>query len=178
MPRDSRIITIENTKFIFITNFSGDPERDTYGNKTRKANIIIPTEEQADDLAHAGFNVKVCYSKEDKGRLELPKTTSDYDVYLNIKSDLEMPVTFYVSIIANFDSEWPPSIYTVCDGKPEKLTEKNVSRIDKVYVTNVNAVLNPYYSKRNDSWSLYIKTMYVEYDDTEDPFAQRYAQDE
>ena len=43
MARNSKIITIENTRFIFATNFSGDPERDTYGDDSRKANIIIPT---------------------------------------------------------------------------------------------------------------------------------------
>ena len=56
--RDNRIVAIENTKFIFMTNFSGDPKRDNFGSSRRKANLIIPTEEQAKDLADAGFKVK------------------------------------------------------------------------------------------------------------------------
>ena len=153
--RDSRIITIENTRFIFTTNFSGDPERDNYGNSDRKANIIIPTKEQADDLAAAGFNVKCTKPKEGEEEGFVP--------------------TYFVSVKANYDSEWPPRIFLVCgDAEPELLTVDTVKRLDMIYITNVNAVLNPYYSQRNDSWSLYIKTMYVEQDETDDPFAARY----
>lgn len=153
--RDSRIITIENTRFIFTTNFSGDPERDNYGNSDRKANIIIPTKEQADDLAAAGFNVKCTKPKEGEEEGFVP--------------------TYFVSVKANYDSEWPPRIFLVCgDAEPELLTVDTVKRLDMIYITNVNAVLNPYYSQRNDTWSLYIKTMYVEQDETDDPFAARY----
>lgn len=153
--RDSRIITIENTRFIFTTNFSGDPERDNYGNSDRKANIIIPTKEQADDLAAAGFNVKCTKPREGEEEGFIP--------------------TYFVSVKANYDSEWPPKIFLVCgNAEPELLTVDTVKRLDMVYVTNVNAVLNPYYSQRNDTWSLYIKTMYVEQDETDDPFAARY----
>jgi len=153
--RDSRIIAIENTRFIFTTNFSGDPERDNYGNSDRKANIIIPTKEQADDLAAAGFNVKCTKPKEGEEEGFVP--------------------TYFVSIKANYDSEWPPRIFLVCgDAEPELLTVDTVKRLDMIYITNVNVVLNPYYSQRNDSWSLYIKTMYVEQDETDDPFAARY----
>jgi hypothetical protein len=153
--RDSRIITIENTRFIFTTNFSGDPERDNYGNSDRKANIIIPTKEQADDLAAAGFNVKCTKPKEGEEEGFVP--------------------TYFVSVKANYDSEWPPRIFLVCgDSEPELLTVDTVKRLDMIYITNVNAVLNPYYSQRNDTWSLYIKTMYVEQDETDDPFAARY----
>ena len=33
--RDNLVI-IEETKFIYKTNFSGDPDRDTYGNTQKK----------------------------------------------------------------------------------------------------------------------------------------------
>ena len=33
---------VENTRFIFNTNFSGDPNRDKYGSAERKANLVIP----------------------------------------------------------------------------------------------------------------------------------------
>lgn len=156
MARNSRIISIENTRFIFATNFSGDPERDNYGNSDRKANIIIPTKEQADDLAEMGFNVRCTKPKEGEEEGFKP--------------------TYFVAIKANYDSEWPPKIYLVSgDAEAQELDETTVDRLDKVYVTNVNAVLNPYYSERNKTWSLYIKIMYVEQDVDDDPFAARYA---
>lgn len=175
--RDSKIIKIEDTRFIFDTNFSGDPERDIYGNDDRKANIVIPTEEQATDLWNTGFNVKVCFNKDDKERLGLKKTTAKFDAYLDIRDDLEEAATFYVPIIANYDSEWPPKIYLVSgDADPELLTIDTVKRLDRVYVLNVNAILNPFHNTKNgaDTWSLYIRTMYVEQDVEDDPYAARY----
>ena len=43
-------IAIDNTRFIFQTNFSGDPNNDRFGDSRRKANIMIPDPEQAKDL--------------------------------------------------------------------------------------------------------------------------------
>lgn len=40
-------VNIDNTRFIFDTNFSGDPNRDRYGSSRRRVNVVIPTEEQA-----------------------------------------------------------------------------------------------------------------------------------
>lgn len=155
MVRNSKIITIENTRFIFITNFSGDPERDAYGDDSRKANIIIPTKEQADDLAEQGFNVK--YTSPKPGEEE------------------GFNPTYFIAVRVNYDSEWPPKIYLVSgNAEPRLLDESTISTLDKIYVTNVNAVLNPYYSERNKTWSLYVKTMYVEQDIDDDPFAARY----
>lgn len=60
--RDNLVI-IEGTKFIYKTNFSGDPDRDTYGNTQRKGNLIIPDIEQARRLIDEGFNVKLTKPK-------------------------------------------------------------------------------------------------------------------
>ena len=46
-------IALDNTRFIFMTNFSGDPARDKWGDDRRKANIIIPSEDQAKDMTKA-----------------------------------------------------------------------------------------------------------------------------
>lgn len=155
MARNSKIITIENTRFIFVTNFSGDQERDTYGDDSRKANIIIPTKEQADDLAEQGFNVKCTSPKPGEEEGFIP--------------------AYFIAVRVNYDSEWPPKIYLVSgNAEPRLLDESTISTLDKIYVTNVNAVLNPYYSERNKTWSLYVKTMYVEQDVDDDPFAARY----
>lgn len=154
MKKDN--VIIENTKFIFTTNFSGDPARDeAYHSSDRKANIIIPTEEQARALADMGFNVKCTKPREGEEEGFVPR--------------------YFVSVKANYGSEYPPNIYLVSgDAEPELLNEETVGRLDKVYILNVNAVLNPWYSERNRTWSLYIKTMYVEQDLESDPFASRY----
>ena len=54
---NNKIVSIENTRFIFETNFSGDPRRDKYGDTKRYVNIVIP-EEIACELSDEGFNVK------------------------------------------------------------------------------------------------------------------------
>lgn len=152
MARREDYIAIENTTFIFRTNFSGDPERDTYGSSERKANIIIPSKEQADELASKGFNVKAT----------TPKNEGDEP-------------TYFVVIRVNYDSEWPPKIYLVSgDTEPRMLDVESIDILDKIYVTNVNAVLSPYLNPRTNRKSLYVRTMYVEQDIDEDPFASRY----
>lgn len=50
-------VNIDNTRFIFDTNFSGDPNRDRYGSSRRRVNVVIPTEEQAQQLIEMGLNV-------------------------------------------------------------------------------------------------------------------------
>ena len=155
MARNSKIITIENTRFIFATNFSGDPERDRYRDDSRKANIIISTKEQADDLAEQGFNVKRTSPKPGEEEGFVP--------------------AYFIAVRVNYDSEWPPKVYLVSgNSEPRLLDESTISTLDKIYVTNVNAVLNPYYSERNKTWSLYVKTMYVEQEVDDDPFVARY----
>lgn len=155
MAKNSNIITIEDTRFIFTTNFSGDPSRDSFGNDSRKADIIIPTKEQADDLAEQGFNVKCTKPKPGEEEGFVP--------------------TYFITIKVNYDSEWPPKIYLVSgEAEPRLLAEETIDILDKIYITNVNVVLNPYFSERNNRWSLYVKTMYVEQDVDDDPFAARY----
>lgn len=150
-----KLIAIENTKFIFKTNFSGDPERDSYGNDSRKANIIIPTEAQALELKEEGFNVKQTAPKDPDDENYIPR--------------------YFVQVSANYASDWPPQIWLVSgNAAPVLLDETSVGIIDKVYVTNVNIVLNPYLNQKTKKNSLYIKTMYVEQDVESDPFASRY----
>lgn len=154
--REKKLITIENTKFIFMTNFSGDPERDNFGSDARKANIIIPDHEQARDMIDAGFNVKRTKPK--------PGEEDEY-----------VP-TYFVSINVNYDTDWPPKIYLVTgDADPVLLDEETIDILDKCYVLNVNAVLNPYHNQRTGKSSLYVRTMYVEQDIEDDPFAGRYG---
>lgn len=151
-----KLISIENTRFIFKTNFSGDPERDTFGSTTRYGNLIIPDEEMARELAEEGFNVR--QTKPKPGMEE------------------EFEPTYFVKITVNYDSEWPPKIYLVSgDSEPQILDEESIDTLDKVYVINVNAILNPYMNQRTGKSSLYVRTMYVEQDVEDDPFAARYT---
>ena len=153
--RRKQLIVIENTKFIFRTNFSGDPSRDYFGAETRKASIIIPDEEQALNMIDQGFNVKCTKPKPGEEEGFEPR--------------------YFVDIKVNYDSPWPPKIYLVSgDAEPLLLDEKSISMLDKCYVLNVNAVLNPSVNQRTGKASLYVRTMYVEQDVEEDPFAHRY----
>lgn len=153
--RDKKLICIENTKFIYQTNFSGDPDRDRFGSDARKANLIIPDPEQAQELINLGFNVRETTPKPGEEEGFIP--------------------TYFVAVNANYDSAWPPKIWLVSgDAEPRLLDEDSVGIVDKCYVLNVNAVLNPYINTKTNRSSLYIKTMYVEQDLEEDPFASRY----
>ena len=153
--RERKLISIENTKFIFRTNFSGDPDRDTYGNDARRANIIIPDIRQAQDLIEEGFNVKVTKPRDGEEDGFIPE--------------------YFVAIGVNYDTNWPPKIYLVSgDAEPVLLNEESVGCLDMCQVQNVNVVLNPYTNQRTGRKSLYVRTMYVEQDIQDDPFASRY----
>lgn len=153
--KEKKFISIENTRPIFVPNFSGDPERDRFGSNARQVNLVIPDPEQALDLRDAGFNVKETKPREDDG------------------DDFE-PV-YYVNVKLNYNSDYPPRVYLVSgDADPVLLDEESVDMLDRCYILNINAVLNPYYNQRTDRKSLYVRTMYVEQDIEEDPFASRY----
>lgn len=157
MERLNQII-IEDTKFKFKTNFAGDPNNDKkYGSSTRRGVIIIPDEKLALELMDHGFNIKCTSPIEGKEKEYIPE--------------------YYVSVIANYDSPYPPKIYMVPEnGRPVLLDEKTVKEVDGVSLSakTVNVVLSPYFSQRTMKWSLYIKTMYVEQGLSTDPFASKY----
>ena len=123
--QERRLISIENTNFIWRTNFSGDPERDSFGNDSRQANIIIPDRGMALDMLDAGFNVKSTKPK--------PGEEEGFEP------------TYFVSIKVNYDARRAPKIYLVSgDADPVLLDEDSIDILDAVYVLNVNVVLNPY----------------------------------
>lgn len=155
MAREKELICIEDTNFIFQTNFSGDPSRDSFGSDARKATIIIPDPEQAQALFNAGFNVKQTKPKEGEEEGFAP--------------------VYFVTVNVNYNSAWPPKICLVSgNSEPRELNENSVGILDKCDILNVNVVLNPYYNPKTKRSSLYVQTMYVEQDLTSDPFAQRY----
>ena len=156
--REKKLISIENTRFIFRTNFSGDPERDTFGSDARKVNIVIPDPDQALELLDAGFNVKKTKPRD---------------------NDEDYIPEYFVAVNINYDTKWPPRIHLVSgNAEPVLLDEDTVGELDSCYVRNVNVILNPYQNKLTGRNSLYVRTMYVEQDLEADPFAQRYARND
>lgn len=153
---NNNLIRIDDTKFKFITNFSGDPERDRFGSDARQANIVIPSEEQALELIRAGFNVKQTKPREDDGDDFVPE--------------------YFVVVKVNYDTKWPPKVWLVSgNSEPVLLDENSVGTLDDCSVANVNVILNPYENQRTGRKSLYVRTMYVEQAVDEDPYAHRYA---
>lgn len=152
---EKKLVCIDDTKFIYWTNFAGNPERDNFGSDVRKGNVIIPTIEQARELIDAGFNVRRTEPRDGEEEGFVP--------------------TYFVSVTANYNTTWPPKIFLVSgDAEPVLLDAESVGIIDTVRVKNVNVVLNPYYNSKTHRASLYVRTMYVEKDVESDPYADRY----
>ena len=123
--RERKIISIEDTNFIWRTNFSGDPERDSFGSDARQANLIIPDPAMAEELIADGYNIKQTKPREGEEEGFEPR--------------------YFVSVKVNFDSFNPPRIYLVSgDADPLLLDEESIDILDRCQVLNVNATLNPY----------------------------------
>lgn len=158
-----KTIAVDNTRFIFQTNFSGDPANDRFNDVRRKASIVIPDPEQARDLIKAGFKV----------RETRPRPDDDPQSFV--------PEYFVTGVLmyrtrSGVPVKYPPKVYLVSgDSEPVLLDEESVACIDHMRVKNVNVILNPYeYDPVNHQLSLYIRTMYVEQDLDDDPYAERY----
>lgn len=163
MASNPRLICIDDTRFIFTTNFSGDPARDTYGDDRRKCNIIIPSEDQAKDITKAGFKVKTTKPRKNED-------PNDFKPEYYIETQVKYRKRNGEKV------KYPPKIYLVPgNGQPKiELTEESIGCLDHIRVKNVNVVLNPW--ERDDgSLGLYIRTLYVEQDIDDDPYAARYA---
>lgn len=159
---EKKMIAIDDTKFIFETNFSGDKSKDRWGDDRRKCNIIIPDPRQANELLDKGFKV----------RQTKPHPDEDADDFIP---------TFFVQAILKYRDrygkplKYAPKVYLVnMDGVPVPLDEESVSSLDGISVANVNCILNAWETE-DGSYSLYIRTMYVEQDFDDDPYAARYA---
>ena len=150
---------VENTRFIFSTNFSGDPNRDKYGNTERKANLVIPDISMARQLIDEGFNVKMTKPREGDEEGFVP--TYDVVIKLAYRNRNGEP------------KQWPPKVLLVVEDSVTELDEESVSCIDYAWIDRVNVVLNKYESDRGKS--LYIKTMEVFQRVEDDPILARHA---
>ncbi|MBO7448970.1 MAG: hypothetical protein J6U54_01260 [Clostridiales bacterium] len=162
MSGNKNIIAIDDTRFIYETNFAGDPAKDKFGDARRKCNIIIPDPSQAQDMLDKGFRVKSTK----------PGPDDDPDDFI--------PTNFVQAVLKYRDRygkelKYPPKVYLVnADNEPVPLDEEDVKVLDQIRASNVNVILNAWETD-DGSYSLYIRTMYVEQDFDEDPYAARYA---
>lgn len=152
-------VNIDDTRFIFTTNFSGDQSRDRFGSDARRVNVVIPSQELVNHLIALG--VKVKQTK--------PNPEYTYD-------EPYVP-TSYVPITINMKSQWPPHVYWITTtGKRLLCDVDTIGHLDFIRVKNVCVQAN-LVEKRNSpgEYSLYADVMYVEQDADPDPYAERYA---
>lgn len=149
----ANIITIENTRFIFDTHFSGDPNVDRFRSTQRYANLVIPDINLARQMIDMSCNVKLTRPKEGEEDGFEPR--------------------YFVRVVVNYESEWPPKVYLVSgDAEPVMMNGDTIGMLDKMWIKNVNVQLNLH--PWAEGISLYVKTMYVEQSLEDDPFAARY----
>lgn len=149
------LIKIENTRFIFSTNFEGNPDKDKYKSNARKGNVVL-TEDQARELINRGFNVKVTKPQKDSG--------NDYEP------------TYFVAVNVHFgsnESMWP-KIYLVNDeDRPIRLGPDEIGMLDDIWVKNVDIICGQHEYDQG-KFTLYVRVMYVTQNTDEDPFADKY----
>lgn len=158
------VINIDDTRFIYGTNFAGDPDRDRFGDIRRKAIIVIPDPAMAQQLRADGVNVRETRPHPDQDPAEFVPE-SFVPIYLKYNKRDGSPVRYL------------PKVYLVQDnGDIEPLTEETVAILDNIRVKNVNVSCalreyDPITHRKN----LYIRTLYVEQSIDDDPYAARYA---
>lgn len=155
------MINIDDTELMpFGRNFSG--KVDDYGDDRRKVFIKITDPILANELMEMGCRVKQTKPREDDD-------PNDY-----------IPVYYVQAILKYRDRrgepmKYPPRVFLVnLDGNPILLDEESVGTLDGIRISNVNVILSPW-ENQNGGTSLFIRTMYVEQDLDDDPYAARYA---
>lgn len=149
----TNLVIVENGKFIFDTNFAGDPKKDRFGSDERKANLVIPDIDLARELIDDGFNVRLTKPRVGEEEGFVPR--------------------YFVKVKLNYKSTWPPKVYLVTDeDKSVLLDEESVACLDDIWVNRVNAVLNRYEGPNGKS--LYVKSMEVYQNVDDDPISAKY----
>ena len=149
----TNLVIVENGKFIFDTNFAGDPKKDRFGSDERKANLVIPDIDLARELIDDGFNVRLTKPRVGEEEGFVPR--------------------YFVKVKLNYKSTWPPKVYLVTDeDKSVLLDEESVACLDDIWVDRVNAVLNRYEGPNGKS--LYVKSMEVYQKVDDDQISAKY----
>ena len=149
----TNLVIVENGKFIFDTNFAGDPKKDRFGSDERKDNLVITAIDLARELIDDGFNVRLTKPRVGEEEGFVPR--------------------YFVKVKLNYKSTWPPKVYLVTDeDKSVLLDEESVACLDDIWVDRVNAVLNRYEGPNGKS--LYVKSMEVYQKVDDDPISAKY----
>lgn len=141
-------LEIENAKFIFKTNFSGEQTQFNPAGKRNFCVVIDP--ELVDDLIADGWNVR--HTK--------PR-------------DPEEEPTAYMQVAVSYD-HIPPKIVLVSGKSQTVMTEETIGSLDWAEIENVDMVIRPYNWEAQGRTGVkgYVKLMYVTIAD--DPFASKY----
>lgn len=146
-------VELRNTRFIYATNFAGDPARGYMGNTTRKANIVIPPE-KVNELIELGVNVHSTVPHEGEEEGFVPT--------------YHAPIV--LSMHPKYDYMTPPEVHLISGEANILLDEETVGRLDGIDVLNVNGTFSV--SKKG---TLYVEVLYVEQDIRRNPFAELYS---
>lgn len=154
---------LADTKFIFATNFAGNPEQDKYGDSRHKANIIINNPKVVQMMIDAGANV----------RSTKPRMNDDPS---------DFTPEYFVTVIAKYRRRLdgrpvrnPSQVYLMSNGTKRCLTEETIGLLDDTMISKVDCTLTPYrYDPNKDAISLNIDIMYVKQRVRYDPFASDY----
>ena len=152
---NSRKITIQNTKFIFSTNFQGDSSRDKFKSTTKRANIVIPNNDPKLHASIKAFNYKKFHTNENEEILFLPviiatnhaNPANNSKVYLN---GVFINVNEYSMIDALTDKvdvtvdkvSIRPSISTI-NGEKDLVT----AYVDEIYISSKEFKKDPWIVK-------------------------------
>lgn len=146
------IIEIDDAKIVF-RNFSGTPSQ--YNREgERNFAVVIPTQEQADQLIDDGWNVKIRAPREEG----------------------EEPFR-YLPVKVKFN-DWGPLVKIVNGRNMVELNERSVGSLDRLNIISCDMDIRPYDWEMRGSTgrTAYLQKMYVKYQ--EDRFERRYAEEE
>lgn len=149
-------INIDDTRFIFKTNFSCDPSRTLYVPTYPEVNLIV-SRETADELSREGVTVK----QTRPGEMDDPAT---------------FVPTYFVKASINMNSKYPPSIYWVTtEGRVIRCDSEMLKQLDYIYVKKVDCQCNisPKKNKPGE-FKLWVDIMYITQDADRDPYYNRY----
>ena len=164
-------LDVLNAEIIF-RNFSG---RETDYNRAgdRNFSVVIPSVEEAIRLYNAGWNVQI-RPKEQATRVEMKTACKTFDErieWLSSRGELD-DALFHLKVSVSYKyPEKQPKIYLVRgdDHKMVRMTESNISTLDKAEIVNIDLTINPsYWSKAGRSgYMAFLKTAYVTIQESE-----------